>query len=70
MHGYTVFAAGLGLMIVAAISHADAKSNRPYWPSYEERLIPEGCVVWNWQQLSYYYHCPTGHRSKVVRSRG
>ena len=70
MRGCTVLAASLGILVLALSSDAEARSNRPYWPAYEDRVIPEGCVVWNWQQLSYYDYCPRRNRGKVVRSRG
>lgn len=49
---------------------AAAYSDRPYWPAYEIRDVPEGCIRWNWQQLSYYNYCPRLHQTKVLRVRG
>jgi hypothetical protein len=45
--------------------HPDAYS--PYWPAsrtYNYR-VEEGCVRWNWQEMSYYNYCPSA--DSVVR---
>jgi len=51
---------------------ASAVGERPYWPAIEIREVPEGCIKWNWQELSYYNYCPRGIRpgSKALRVRG
>ena len=55
---------------VTLSSAATAVGERPYWPAYEHRLVPEDCIRWNWQQLSYYNDCPRGVRSPALRVRG
>ena len=57
-------------LLVTLSSPATAVGERPYWPAYEDRQVPEGCVRWNWQQLSYYNYCPRGVRSQTLRVRG
>ena len=49
-----------------------ATGQRPYWPASEVIEVPEGCIKWNWQQLSYYNYCPRAVRPapNVVRVRG
>lgn len=32
-------------------------------------LAPE-CLVWNWQQYTYYNVCPAGYRRGALRVRG
>ena len=52
---------------------AAAVGERPYWPAYEYREVPDGCIKWNWQELSYYNYCGRvvhPYRSKVLRVRG
>jgi hypothetical protein len=59
---------------VTLVSHqAAAVGERPYWPAYEYREVPEGCIKWNWQELSYYNYCARivhPYRSRVLRVRG
>lgn len=51
-------------------------SDGVYWPAYRtpEWAGREGCVRWNWQELSYYNYCasePYRRRAKaVLRVRG
>lgn len=65
--------ASVALSATLMSSQAAAVGERPYWPAYEYREVPEGCIKWNWQELSYYNYCPRGvhpYRSKVLRVRG
>jgi len=50
-------------------------SDGVYWPAYRasyRAYAGEGCVRWNWQQLSYYDYCGYYARPSrgVVRVRG
>ena len=67
------FATSVALAVALMVNQANAVGERPYWPAYEERVVPEGCIKWNWQQLSYYNYCPSvvdPHRTRVLRVRG
>jgi hypothetical protein len=56
---------------VSLTSPATAVGERPYWPAFEYREVPQGCIKWNWQQLSYYNYCPKVYPgSRALRVRG
>ncbi len=47
---------------------AHAFGDRPYWPGFANEYEPEiasGCWKWNWQQHSWYDHCPLYVRPKA-----
>ena len=72
LSGCSVFVA---LLLALTAQSANAVGERPYWPAYEYRQVPEGCIKWNWQQLSYYNYCGRVYPSRsgvpgVVRVRG
>ena len=72
------------LAFVAAVvgsSDAMAFGEEPYWPGIgREPAIESGCWRWNWQQHSWYEHCPVYVQPKaymyprssrvVLRTRG
>ena len=44
----------------------------PYWPAYRSHDYREGCVRWNWQELSYYNYCAASDRRplRALKARG
>jgi hypothetical protein len=49
-------------------SEARAFGDEPYWPGFGNQFEPEissGCWKWNWQQHSWYDHCPFYVRPKA-----
>ncbi|QUS39177.1 hypothetical protein RPMA_10240 [Tardiphaga alba] len=67
----------IGAVVLAgclSAGSAHAFGDRPYWPGlgYEyEPQIASGCWKWNWQQHSWYDHCPVYVRPKAnMYSRG
>lgn len=67
--------------VVGSSSNAMAFGEEPYWPGIgREPAIESGCWRWNWQQHSWYEHCPVYVQPKaymyprssrvVLRTRG
>jgi hypothetical protein len=54
--------------VVAVVGSSDAMAfgEEPYWPGIgREPAIESGCWRWNWQQHSWYEHCPVYVRPKA-----
>lgn len=76
--------AGVFLVGFLPPSSALAFGDGPRWPEFgygDDAAIASGCWRWNWQQYSWYDHCPVYVRPKaymypssaqrsVVRVRG
>ena len=70
MRGFLWVGLSIVLPSIMLSNPAAAVGERPYWPAVEVREVPEGCIKWNWQELSYYNYCARGVRPNVVRVRG
>ena len=59
-------------LILSGVGSAQAIGDDPYWPGYGyEPGISSGCWKWNWQQHSWYDHCPAyEHPKAFIYSRG
>lgn len=56
-----VFIVSIFLAAVLPFNHAHAFGDDPRWSGYGygfETAIGSGCSKWNWQQYSWYDHCP------------
>jgi len=69
----TMFAVAVLLVVVSA-DKALAFGDEPRWPGFGysyEPAIASGCWKWNWQQYSWYDHCPVYvHPKAYMYSRG
>lgn len=62
-----VFAGAVTAVLLGA-GDAHAFGDEPYWPGFGNRYEPaiaSGCWRWNWQQYSWYDHCPSYVRPKA-----
>jgi len=65
---FKILTAGVFVMSVAALDRAHAFGDEPRWPGFGysyEPAIASGCWKWNWQQYSWYDHCPVYVRPKA-----
>jgi hypothetical protein len=49
------------LVALLGTDNARAFGDEPHWPGFGysyEPAIASGCWKWNWQQYSWYDHCP------------
>lgn len=64
---------GAFLLVLLPADGAQAFGDGPRWPefgySYEPAAAP-GCLRWNWQQYSWYDHCPVYAHPKAYMYRG
>jgi hypothetical protein len=69
----------IGLVLVVALASAASAQTRiivgdpPPWQSpvlFGPPGPPPECLLWNWQQYSYYNHCRAGYRPGALRVRG
>ena len=52
---------GAFLLVLLPVNGAQAFGDEPRWPGFGygyEPAIASGCWKWNWQQYSWYDHCP------------
>lgn len=64
-----IFSAVLFLLAIASADKTFAIGDPPYWSgtyAYEPALDQPGCLIWNWQQYSWYNNCPVYVRPKAI----
>jgi hypothetical protein len=62
--------AAVVLVTLFSVNDARAFGDEPYLPGLnDEPAITSGCWKWNWQQYSWYDHCPVYVRPKAYMYR-
>jgi hypothetical protein len=76
----TIVSIAATVAVCSPATHALAFGDEPHVPSVEaEAAVKSGCLRWNWQQRSWYDHCPKyvqpkaymyPHSRVVLRTKG